>query len=63
MGVIVIKMLPKGGEIQRKRSDALNKNLSNPISGFSKNATVEFMRKETGKVGLEVYRKAPKIAN
>lgn len=51
---------PKGGEIQQKRSDALNKNLSRPIEGFSPNATVGFMRKETGKVGLETIRKAAK---
>ncbi len=51
---------PKGGEIQQKRSDALNKNLDRPIEGFSPNATVGFMREETGKVGLEAIRKAAK---
>ena len=51
---------PKGGEIQQKRSDTLNKNLSRPVDGFSPNATVGFMRKETGKVGLEAIRKAAK---
>lgn len=51
---------PKGGEIQQKRSDALNKNLPRPIEGFSPNATVGFMRQETGKVGLEAIRKAAK---
>lgn len=51
---------PKGGEIQQKRSDALNKNLSNSIPGFSPNATVGFMRKETGKTGLAAIRKAAK---
>jgi hypothetical protein len=51
---------PKGGEIQQKRSDALNKNLSNPIPGFSPNATVGFMRKETGETGLAAIRKAAK---
>ena len=51
---------PKRGEIQQKRSDAQNKNLPKPIEGFSPNATVGFMRKETGKVGLEAIRKAAK---
>jgi hypothetical protein len=54
------KNVPKGGEIQQKRSDALNKNLSNPIPGFSPNASVGFMREETGKVGLAAIRKAAK---
>jgi hypothetical protein len=54
------KDAPKGGEIQQKRSDALNKNLSQPIKEFSPNATVGFMRKETGKVGLGAIRKAAK---
>ena len=54
------KDAPKGGEIQQKRSDALNKNLSNPIPGFSPNATVGFMRKETGENGLAAIRKASK---
>jgi hypothetical protein len=51
---------PKIGEIQQKRSDALNKNLSTPIPNFSPNATVGFMRKETGKIGLTAIRKAAK---
>lgn len=54
------KNAPKGGEIQQKRSDALNKNLPKPIEGFSRNATVGYMRKVTGKVGLEAIRKAAK---
>jgi hypothetical protein len=54
------KAAPKGGEIQQKRSDALNKNLSNPIPGFSGNASVGFMRKKTGKAGLAAIRKAAK---
>jgi hypothetical protein len=41
---------PKAGEIQQKRSDSLNKNLSKPIPGFSPNATLGTMRRETGKV-------------
>lgn len=51
---------PKRGVIQQKRSDAKNKNLDRPIVGFSPNATVGFMRQETGKVGLEAIRRAAK---
>lgn len=51
---------PKGGEIQQKRSDALNKNLPNPIPGFSPNASVGYMRQVTGKTGLAAIRKAAK---
>ena len=54
------KDAPKIGEIQQKRSDAINKNLSNPIPNFSPNATVGFVRKETGKTGLNAIRKAVK---
>ena len=54
------KATPKTGEIQRKRSDALNKHLSNPIPQFSGNASVGFMRRETGKVGLNAIRQAAK---
>jgi hypothetical protein len=48
------------GRIERKHSNALNKNLSNPIQQFSPNATVGFMREETGKVGLNAIRQAAK---
>jgi hypothetical protein len=51
---------PKRGEIQQKRSDALNKNLPRPIDGFSGNATVGTMRRETGKIGVEAIRRAAK---
>jgi hypothetical protein len=51
---------PKAGEIQQKRSDTLNKNLPNPIPGFSPNATLGTMRKETGKVSEEAVRRAAK---
>lgn len=54
------KNTPKGGEIQQKRSDAINKNLPRPIEGFSPNATVGKMREVTGKVGIESIRKAAK---
>jgi hypothetical protein len=49
---------PKGGEIQQKRSDTLNKNLSRPIPQFSPNATLGEMRKRTGKVSEESVRRA-----
>jgi hypothetical protein len=51
---------PKPGVIQQKRSDALNKNLSNPIPQFSPNATLATMRKETGRTSLKDVRKAAK---
>jgi hypothetical protein len=49
---------PKGGEIQQKRGDTLNKNLSRPIPQFSPNARLDTMREATGKVGIESVRKA-----
>lgn len=51
---------PKGGEIQQKRGDTLNQNLSRPIPQFSPRAKLETMRKETGKVGIEAIRRAAK---
>jgi hypothetical protein len=51
---------PKAGEIQQKRSDTLNKNLSRPIPEFSPNATLGTMRKETGKVSESAVREAAK---
>jgi len=48
------------GRIEQKRSDALNKNLSKPIAGFTGNASVGYMRKMTGKVGLSAIAKAAK---
>jgi hypothetical protein len=54
------KTSPKKGEIQEKRSDALNKNLPKPVPEFSGNASVGTMRKETGKVSLEAIRRAAK---
>jgi hypothetical protein len=52
------KAPPKRGEIQQKRSDAKNKNLSLPIPQFSGNATVGTMRERTGKTSLEAIRRA-----
>lgn len=48
---------PKAGEIQQKRSDALNGNLSRPIPQFSDRTTVGQMRKNTGKIGIEAIRR------
>ena len=50
----------KDGEIQQKRSDTLNKNLSKPITQFSPNATLGTMREKTGKVSEEAVRMAAK---
>jgi hypothetical protein len=51
---------PKGGEIQQKRSDTLNKNLPTPIPKFSPNATLGTMRKKTGKTSVAAVRNAAK---
>jgi hypothetical protein len=48
----------KSGEIQQKRSDTLNKNLSKQIPQFSPNATLGHMRKVTGKVSEADVRRA-----
>lgn len=52
------KSPPKVGRIQQKRSDTLNKNLSQPILQFSPNATLGTMRKKTGEVSEAAVRKA-----
>jgi hypothetical protein len=49
---------PKAGEIQQKRSDALNRNLHPPIPEFRSDATLGKMRKETGKVSEAAVRRA-----
>ena len=54
------KKPPKTGEIQQKRSDALNGNLPKPIPQFSDSMTVGEMRQKTGKTGLEAIRRAAK---
>jgi hypothetical protein len=48
----------KSGEIQQKRSDTLNKNLSKPIPEFSPNTTLGHMRKVTGKTSEAAVRRA-----
>ena len=52
------KTPPKAGEIQQKRSDTLNKNLSKPIPQFSPNTTLGKMRQATGKVSEAAVRRA-----
>ncbi|MBN8852385.1 MAG: hypothetical protein BGO55_01395 [Sphingobacteriales bacterium 50-39] len=46
------------GQIQQKRGDTLNKNLSEPIPQFSPNARLDTMREETGKTSIEDVRRA-----
>ena len=48
----------KDGEIEQKRSDTLNKNLPTPIEGFSPNATLGFIREETGETSEAAIRRA-----
>lgn len=48
----------KDGEIQQKRSDTLNKNLSKPIQQFSPDTTLGEMRTKTGKVSEAAVRRA-----
>jgi len=54
------KMPPKAGQIQQKRGDTLNKNLSVRVPQFSPNAKLETMRKETGKISEKDVREAAK---
>jgi hypothetical protein len=51
---------PKGGQIQQKRGDTQNKNLSQPIPQFSPNARLDTMRQETGKTSISAVRDAAK---
>lgn len=51
---------PKGGQIQQKRSDTRNKNLSRPISQFLPDTTLGEMRRKTGQVSEEAVRRAAK---
>lgn len=48
------------GTIHKKRSDALNGNLPNPIPQFRPDATVGTMRKVTGEHSLADIRNAAK---
>ena len=54
------KTPPKGGQIDQKRGDTLNKNLPRPIPQFSPLARLDTMRDATGKVGIESVRDAAK---
>ena len=54
------KTPPKAGQIQQKRGDTLNKNLSKPVPQFSPNAKLDTMRKETGKTSEKDVREAAK---
>ena len=48
------------GRIRQKRADTKNKNLSQPIPGFSPETTLEKMRKRTGKTSEKDVREAAK---
>ena len=50
----------QNGQIQQKRSDTLNKNLSQPIPQFSPKATLGTMRNATGQTSLADVRNASK---
>jgi hypothetical protein len=53
---------PKAGQIQQKRSDTLNKNLSRPIPQFRADATLGAMRKATGQISeADVARAAARL--
>ena len=54
------KDAPKGGQIQQKRGDTINKNLPNPIPQFSPNAKLSTMRKETGETSVKAVTEAAK---
>jgi hypothetical protein len=54
------KATPKTGQIQQKRGDTLNKNLPEPVEQFRADATLETMRKVTGKTSIDDVRKAAK---
>ena len=51
------------GQIHQKRSDTINKNLSQPIPNFSPNATLGTMRQVTGQMSLSDVREAAKRRN
>jgi hypothetical protein len=55
------KTPPKAGEIQQKRRDTLNRNLSAPIPQFRSDTTLGTMRKVTGKVSEESVRRAARV--
>jgi hypothetical protein len=50
----------KDGQIQQKRGDTLNKNLTQPVPQFSPNAKLQTMRDATGKTSEQDVRAAAK---
>jgi len=50
----------QNGKIHLKNGNAINKNLRNPIPGFSPLAKVETMREKTGQKSLAGIREAAK---
>ena len=48
----------KAGKIQQKRNDTLNKNLSEPIPGFTPDTTLKTIRERTGKTSEKDIREA-----
>ena len=50
----------RDGQIQQKRGDTKNKNLSQPIPGFSDKTTLKTMREKTGRTSEKDVRKAAK---
>ena len=48
------------GQIHQKRGDTLNKNLPQPIAGFSPLARLDTMRERTGQTSVEGVREAAK---
>ena len=50
----------KDGQIQQKRSDTQNKNLPQPIPGFTPNTTLKQIREKTGQTSEKAIREAVK---
>ena len=50
----------KDGQIQQKRADALNKNLTQPIPQFKPDTPLHTMRDKTGKTSEKDVREAAK---
>ena len=50
----------KDGQIQQKRGDALNKNLTQPIPQFKPDTPLRTMRDKTGKTSENDVREAAK---
>ena len=50
----------KDGQIQQKRSDTQNKNIPQPIPGFTPNTTLKQIREKTGQTSEKAIREAVK---